>query len=234
MIAGHHNDTEIIKIAYADDHAIVRRGICEFINTFRRCAVILEANNGRELLSLLEKAEEMPDICILDIFMPVLNGLETLIEIHKRWEDMKVLVLTGHSTDYYMIQMVSAGANGYLQKNCSPKELEAALHSIYENGIYNSDILTYQFYRSVKNKKVKLPTFTGNEIKLLTYCCSDLSYEQIADKMSTTARSVDWVRLSLFKKLNVGSRSSLVMYAIQFGLVELDIDETGKSLRTQK
>jgi len=196
--------------------------------------MILQADNGQELIDQLKKVTILPDICILDIFMPVLNGLDTLIQLQEKWPEIRTLIFTGHNTDYYLIQMIRAGANGYLQKNCSPTELETALRSIYENGVYNSDIMTYKFYKAVKNNETKLPEFTRNEIELLKYCCSDLSYDQIAQKLGTTMRSVDWFRNSLFKKLHVGSRSSLVMYAIQFGLVSLDIDVTNKSLTTKK
>lgn len=223
-----------IRVAYADDHEMVRKGIIGYINTFEGCSVILEANDGNELLLQMEHASQLPDICILDIFMPVLNGLETLIQIKARWSHIRVLILTGHSTDYYLTRMIRAGADGYLQKNCSPKELETALRSIQDNGIYSPDVETYKFYRAVKNNEVKLPEFSEKEIALLKHCCSDLSYDQIAQKLNTTLHSVDWYRNSLFKKLNVGSRSSLVMYAIQFGLVALDIDATAQSLKLKK
>ncbi len=120
----------------------------------------------------MEQAPQLPDICILDIFMPVLNGLETLIQIKARWPHIRVLILTGHSTDYYLTRMIRGGADGYLQKNCSPKELEESLRSIHDNGIYSPDVATYKFYRSVKNNEIKLPEFSEKEIALLKYCCS--------------------------------------------------------------
>ena len=213
---------------------MVRKGISEYINTFSGCRVVLEAANGLDLLGQIEKADTLPHLCILDIFMPVLNGLNTLLRMREQWPDMKVLVLTGHNPDFYLIQMLRAGANGYLQKDCSPQELERAIRTVHEMGVFGADIGNYSVFRKGKGKVEDLPDFTENEIALLGYCCSDLSYHQIADKMNTTHHSVDWYRNSLFRKLNVKSRSSLVMYAIQFGLVELDIDSTASGLRPKK
>jgi DNA-binding NarL/FixJ family response regulator len=222
--------TEPIQIAYADDHAIVRKGICELLNSLGTCHVAIEADNGQELIEKMEKSEKAIDICMLDIFMPVLNGFDSVTAIRERWPEMRILVLTGHNTDYYLIKMIMAGANGYLLKNCSPKELENALLAIHENGIYHSDIMSSRFFRSVMKKEIKLPTITEKETEFLKYCCSDMSYMQIAGKMGVTVKSVDWYRESLFKKLNVASRSGLVICAIQFGLMPLQIDTTGNTI----
>ena len=219
-----------IKIAYADDHVMVRKGISEFINSFDDCSVIIEADNGKDLLLKLEAATILPDICILDIFMPEMNGLETLLAIGRKWRDIKVIVLTGHNTDYYLIQMIRAGAKGYLQKNCSPKELELAIKMVYEHNRYNSELLSFKYNRELRNKDSFIRDFNEQEIGLLKHCCSDMSYTEIALKMGESVASIDWTRKSLFKKLNVNTRSSLVFFAIQFGLVEIDIDETGRSL----
>ena len=214
----------IIRIAYAEDLAIVRKGVATFINSFQNCRVTIEAGNGQELLAALKSAAELPDICILDIFMPELNGPDTLTEIRKIWPQMKVLVLTGQTTEYYQIIMIRAGANGYLHKSCSPKELEQAIRCIYGTGIFHADAEAAGYYEDIVNRKIGLPGFTEQEVLLLQHCCSDLGYEQIADRLGVTMRSIDWTRNSLFKKLNVKSRSGLVMYAVQLGLVPMDVD----------
>ncbi len=216
----------LIHIAYADDHIVIRKGICELLNSLGSCHVDIEADNGQELLEKLKVSNGNIDICILDIFMPVLNGFDTLIALLKQWPQMRVLIFTGHNTDYFLIKAIMAGANGYLLKNCSPRELETALIAIHEHGIYHSEIMSSKFFRSVIKNKVKLPQFSDREAELLKLCCSDLSYVQIAERMSITPKSVDWHRECLFKKLQVGSRSGLVMCAIQFGLVPLQVDST--------
>jgi DNA-binding NarL/FixJ family response regulator len=229
------NTSAEIKIAYADDHALVRKGITDYIRSFGPAyKVTIQAANGLELLEQLTQASELPDLCILDIFMPVMNGLEALVKIRERWPRMKALVLTAHNTDYYMLQFLRAGANGFLQKSCEPEELKNAVTAIYEHGVYSSDAAVYKYHKSEDNHEHIVPEFTDMEIAVLKLCCSDLSYTQIAQKLNTTMHSVDWYRSSLFKKLQVASRSGLVMFAIQFGLVELDIDPTAKSMMLKK
>jgi DNA-binding NarL/FixJ family response regulator len=219
-----------ISIAFAEDHALVRRGIVEYIRLFEGCNVVIQANDGLDLVAQIENAARLPDICILDIFMPRMNGYEALTKIKKRWPTVKTLILTGHNTDFYMQLMLQAGADGFLLKECEPEELETAIRSICSGDKHIPETVSYRFFRTVSIEKGILHQLTDMEIAVLKYCCSDMSYTQIAHQLNTTLRSVDWYRNSLFRKLNVGSRSGLVMYAIQFGLVELDIDVTNRSI----
>jgi len=212
-----------IHIAFADDHKAVRKGIISFLNGLGGIVVDIEANNGKELIKQLEKAKRLPDVCILDINMPQMDGFETLTEIMKRWQSMKVLILTVHDAELYVIRMIRNGANGYLLKSCDPEEIKKALFTIHTKGVYFSDVISSQFFHAVQNKEIKLPNFTAKEVEVLKYCCTDLSYAQIAEKMRTTSRSVEGYRDSLFKKLKVNSRVSLALYAVQFGYVPLEI-----------
>lgn len=210
-----------IEVAYADDHAIVRKGICELLNSLGEFRISIEADNGKHLIDQLLAAEQVPSICILDISMPIMDGLETIGEVRQRWPGMKFLVLTGHNTDYYLIKMIVAGANGYLLKNCSPRELQEALHAIHEQGVYHSELMNSRTVSQVMRREINPPEFTEREIELMRHCCSDLSYLKIAEQMGITLKSLDWARNSVFKKLNVTSRSGLVLFALQKGLVPL-------------
>ncbi len=212
-----------IHIAYADDHKAVRKGIISFLYGLGGIIVDIEANNGKELIRQMEKADRLPDVCILDINMPQMDGFEALVEIKKRWQYVKVLIVTVHDTELYIMRMIRSGANGYLLKSCDPEEIKKALFTIHNNGVYFSDVITSQFFYAVQNKEIKLPNFTAREIEVLKFCCTDLSYAKIAEKMRTTSRSVEGYRDSLFKKLKVNSRVSLALYAVQFGYVPLEI-----------
>ena len=216
-------DELVIRVAYADDHKVVRKGIISFINKLGGILVDIEADNGRDLIKQIEQAREIPDICMLDINMPEMNGFDTIVELKKKWPDIKVLVLTVFDVEIYIIRMIMYGANGYLLKSCDPDEIKNAIFSIHNSGMYYSDIVTRQFFNSVINKEIKIPNLTGREIQVLNNCCSDLSYAQIAEKIGTTTRSVEGYRDSLFKKLNTNSRVSLSMFAVQFGLVPVEI-----------
>jgi two-component system, NarL family, invasion response regulator UvrY len=227
-------DELVIRVAYADDHKVVRKGIISFINKLGGILVDIEADNGRDLIKQIGEAVEIPDICMLDINMPEMNGFDTIVELRKKWPDIKVLVLTAFDIEIYIIRMIMYGANGYLLKSCDPDEIKNAIFSIYNNGMYYSDVITRHFFNAVRDKEIKLPNLTGREIQVLNLCCGDLSYGQIAEKIGTTTRSVEGYRDSLFKKLNTNSRVSLAMFAVQFGLVPVEIYTSGDKNFLQK
>jgi two-component system, NarL family, invasion response regulator UvrY len=219
-----------ISVAYADDHKVVRKGIVSILSEFNTISIDIEADNGKELIEKIEKVEQLPDICIIDISMPVMNGFQTQMELHKRWPSIKTLVLTAYDIELYIIKMIVNGANGYLLKNCDPREIEQALISIKTTGVYHSEISTSHLFHAVKSREIILPNFTEKEMQVLKYCCSDLSYSQIADQMNTTRRSVEGYRDSLFKKLGVNSRTMLALYAVQFGIVSLEINANNTNI----
>ncbi|MGN6568035.1 MAG: response regulator transcription factor [Flavipsychrobacter sp.] len=221
---------ETIRIGFADDHNLVRKGIISMLSKLGGVDIVIEAVNGRELISKMEAAQKLPDLCILDISMPVMDGFTVLHEIKRRWPFMKILILTAFFSEIYIIRMMLAGANGYLLKECDIEEVKAAVISIYEEGYYYSECANSTVFHLINTNAIKTQAFTENEIEVLKYCCSDLSYSQIAQQMNTTIRSVEGYRDRLFHKLNVNNRVALVLFAIQFGLVILDTNYTGKTV----
>lgn len=208
-----------IKVAYADDHDMMRAGLCSLLNNRSKVRVVLDARNGKELIQKLETQKELPDVVILDIFMPYLDGFDTLKELRSRWPEIKILALTGHNTDYYHVKMVLAGANGYMLKNSGPVEIEIAIQEIHETGEYRSDKTNAQFMNAITKGNAVLPTLSDKEAKFLQHCCSDMSYSQIAEKMGITISAVDWTREGLFKKFKVQNRAGLVNCGLRYGLV---------------
>jgi len=189
------------------------------INTFMDCHVVLEASSGPELLNGLSLAKEAPNLCILNYFLPGITSTDAILYIKEHWPLMKILVISDNQNSYLKSLAVKAGANGYILNSCSADELEFSIQSLYNTGMLRDTTKNRQERKESEKFLTKSLEFTSNEITLLKYACSDLSYTQIADKMGTTMHSVDWYRNSLFKKLEVKSRSSLVMFAIQIGLV---------------
>jgi two-component system, NarL family, invasion response regulator UvrY len=210
-----------IKIAIADDHKIVLNGVKEIISGFGGFRIDIEANNGYELYQKLLVAETLPDIVVMDISMPVWDGYETLDAIRRNWHDMKVLVLTMHNHELAIIKMFRSGANGYLLKNSPPKELHKALLSIFEVGLYFSEVASSNLYHRMQYSHI-MPSLSEKEIQLLRYCHTDFTYKEIADKMNISERSVAGYRSSLFDKLGVNSRAGLVVCAIKMGLVPIE------------
>ncbi len=214
-----------IKVAYAEDHEAIRKGIISLLDVMGGFDVMIDVSNGKELITSIEKTKVLPDVCIIDIGMPILNGFDTLVEIKKRWPQMGVLIFTIFATDMYIHRMILNGANGFLIKSAPPLEIKNALLSIYNKGTYFSEVVTRNYFRAIQEKKIKAIEFTDKELQVLKLSCSDLNYEEIAQKMNTTKRSVEGYRDSLFKKLNVNSRVSLVIFAIQYGIFPIDCNQ---------
>ena len=210
-----------INVAIADDHTIVRKGVCGIILSFEKFIVLFEASNGKELLDKMSSAKVLPDIVILDVSMPKLDGYDTLVQIKKKWPNIKVLVLTMFNNEFSIIKMIRNGANGYLLKNSDPKDLEKALFTIYKNSFYNSEIVSNHLYHVIHKSEI-LPQITEKEKNFLSFCGTDLSYEEIAIKLKVSTRSVVGFRDSLFEKLKVNSRPALTVWAIKLGFISID------------
>lgn len=208
-----------IRIALADDHAILRKGLAELITDFEDMQIIADANNGKELIEKIDKGGTVPDIFVLDINMPVMNGYETAKYIRKHWPDTKILALSMYDNEFNVIRMLRCGANGYVLKDAEPAELKKAINEIIEHDFYHSEIVTGRLLRILHdNEQENDLELNENEIAFLGYCCTELTYKEIAERMFKSPRTIDGYRDSLFTKLSITSRTGLVMYAIQAGI----------------
>ncbi len=210
-----------INLAVVEDHEVVRKGVISLITGFGGFNVIIEAGNGKELFDKLCAAEVLPDIVVMDISMPTWDGYETLNEVRRKWPTMKSLILTMHKHEFAIIKMFRNGANGYLLKNCRPTELLDALLSIYDKGIYYSEIASGNLYHRMKFSEL-IPEFSDREIQLLKLCHTDMTYTEIGAKMFVSERTIAGYRTSLFEKLKVNSRAGLVVCGIQMGLIPVE------------
>lgn len=207
-----------IRLAIADDHAMFRQGVVTIASRLH-VEFIAEASNGRELIDQLEAAEDLPDICLVDINMPVMNGYATLKEIRSRWPEIHVVALSMHNAELPIIKMLREGAAGYLLKDGPPEELLQALVAIREHGFYYSDLV-----RKVERKAGSpgetgaAPRLTDKEIDFLKWCCCDLTYKEIALRMGISTRTVESYAKIVCEKLSVRSRIGLVNSALGMGL----------------
>lgn len=214
-------ESPTITLAIADDHEILRSGVSQLLSRYG-FQVLMEANNGQELIEQLKSAAQLPDICILDINMPEKNGYETLAEIRELWPDMKILALSMYDNEHGIIRMYKSGANGYLLKDSNPKKLEEALKAIYQYDFYHSELISSEAYRALRSKKKNdqyLPKITDKELEFLALCATDLTYKEMAEKMYLSPRTVERYSEVLYEKLNVRSRSGLVLFALSMGIV---------------
>ncbi|WP_118975275.1 response regulator transcription factor [Taibaiella koreensis] len=217
-----NNENSPVLVAYAEDHVAVRKGITSYLHYLGDVNIIIEASNGKELITKLEKSDRWPDICLLDIKMPEMNGFETVSVIKKKWPDMKMLILSTFSEELYVVRMIRAGVNGYLSKSCEPTEIKKALIAIRDKGIYYSDLFLQKMTIAAQEHKLKTAQLTEKELCFLKHCCSDLTYIGIAKLMKCTPKSVEGYRDSLFRKLRVSSRVSLALFAVQLGIILID------------
>lgn len=216
-----------VTVAYAEDHTAVRKGIISYMQSLGGVEIVIEAANGKELIEKIDKAPVKPDLCMIDIRMPLMNGFEAVAIIKQKWESIKTLVLTTFAEEMYVLRMIRAGVNGYLSKDCDPEEIKKALLTIYRTGIYYSELFAQKIAIALHNNKISVPDFTAREQDFLKHCCSDLTYIQIAHLMKCTPKSVEGYRDSLFKKLKVNSRVSLALFAVQSGIVPLESGPLG-------
>jgi two-component system invasion response regulator UvrY len=211
-------NTNPVTVAYAEDHTAVRISIVNYLHDIGGVQVIIQAANGTELINVINESDIQPDICMLDIKMPEMDGFELLAHIKREWPTMKTLVLSTFTEELYVIKMIRAGVNGYLTKDCDPQEIIDALLAIKNNGVYYSELFASKIEMALHNKDVAIPELSAKEVQFLKWCCSDYTYNQIAKYMKTTPKSIEGIRDSLFKKLKVNSRVMLALFAARSGV----------------
>ena len=211
-------------VALADDHKLVRQALVELVNSIDGFEVIFDVNNGQELLEELSKGL-MPDIILIDINMPIMDGYRTMEYLSMHFPQVKCLALSVEDSEEAIIRMLRLGAKGYLLKDTDTPQFKTALEEVILRGFYHSELVSSTLLRSIK-RPLKARTgppiqFLTRELEFLELVCTELTYKEIADHMTLSPRTVDGYRDNLFEKLGVKSRTGLVMYAIKNGLVKV-------------
>jgi len=213
----------MITIALVDDHTIFRKAFAHFISNVCKVPVSIEAENGKELLAQLEKTDRKPDIILSDIQMPVMGGNELALEISKNYPAIKLIALSQSTHESVITEMFHSGAKGYLTKNIEPPILLNAFNAVLEGHYFLFDGHTPHTFLTLKNYYFRTKNqihLTYKQKEFLKFCTMDLPYKTIAEKMQISPRTIDTYRDQLFEKLNVSSRTGLIIYAVQNGLVE--------------
>jgi len=216
--------TNTTYIALVDDHVLLRAALAALINSFDGYRVLFEADHGAHFIEQL-KPRQAPDIILLDITMPTMNGYETASWIRQNLPDAKVVVLSMMENDAAIIRMLKAGAKGYLLKDTKPPILLQALNQVRDEGFYLNELISNKMLYYMNNQGGRqsdqhLPVqLTDRELQFLRYVCTEKTYKEIAAEMFVSPRTVDSYRDGLFEKLGLTSRIGLVLYAIKNGLV---------------
>jgi two-component system, NarL family, invasion response regulator UvrY len=216
---------EKIKLAMVDDHILLRNALACLINGFDNCKVVHEANNGSELMRWLSPGN-LPDLVLLDLNMPVMDGYDTAVWLKEKYPEVNVLMLTMYDSELTLIRLLQAGVKGFLKKDIEPTELKFAINSVMQSGYYYSTStagrLANLFRNSARdNLRLQNAMLDEEQVQFLKLVCTDLTYKEIAQEMNLTPRSVDALRDHLFIKLDVKSRVGLAMVAIRNGVVSL-------------
>jgi DNA-binding NarL/FixJ family response regulator len=213
---------ENIHIGIAEDHTIFRKALIPLINHFDFCRIVLEAGNGLELQEEIKKGIS-PDIILLDLQMPLMNGHETLDWLHKHHPSIQVIILSMYDVDFSITRLMHVGAKAFLKKTVSPEELKNAIYAVKEKGFYYTDNLTRKLFHAFYNDSGTDPD-TGNgilnekEIRFLHLVSTEFTYKEIAREMKLSVRAIDKIRDHMFFKFDVKSRVALAMKVLKEGM----------------
>jgi DNA-binding NarL/FixJ family response regulator len=210
-----------INIGIVDDHQLFLKSLSVLIESFPTFKIVLDALNGEALLNKLATAETLPDILLLDVNMPVMDGANTATIISSKYPQIKMIALSMKDDDVSVIKMIKAGCCAYLLKDIHPDELEKALNEVYTKGYYNADISNINYRRLILKTNEQEIVFTERERTFLKLACSDFTYKQIAMQMHLSERTIDGYREALFQKMNVQSRTGMALEALRRNLVSL-------------
>jgi DNA-binding NarL/FixJ family response regulator len=211
------------KVILVDDHTLFRNGLRILVNMLEDYQVIGEASNGKQFLELLEK--NLPDLVLLDISMPVMDGIEAATIAQKLYPDLKIITLSMYGEEDYYYKMVNAGVKGFLLKNSDIKEVRTALDIVYEGGSFFSSELLQNLVNSLKStskSQEEIHTeLSEREMEILVLICKGYSNQEIGDKLFISKRTVDKHRANILEKSESKNTAQLVVYAIKNKLVEL-------------
>ena len=213
------------SIALVDDHVLLRNGLANLLQE-RHYNVLFEADNGKQFIEKLQ-SHPLPQVVLMDINMPLMNGYETTLWLKKNHSSVRVLTLSMLDDEMAVIRMFKNGAHGYILKDCHPDELETAIRQVLEKGFYHSESISGKLIHAInhldENNKADRPAAQLNEkeTEFLKWSCTDLSYKEIAERMGVSPRTIDSYRDHLQEKLECKGRIGLAMWAIKHGIVSI-------------
>jgi two-component system, NarL family, invasion response regulator UvrY len=213
-----------VSVALIDDHTMLRRGLATLIEHMNDYTVIAECDHGKEFVDLVTQKKLEPDIILLDVSMPVMDGFETAKWISENLPISKIIVLSMFDDEKSIIKMIRLGAKGYILKDGEPELLAAALYDVTHKGFHFNEIVSGNLVHSIHHnddsdfEKIQI---TPREEEFLKLCCSEMTYKEIASIMYLSSRTVEGYRDQLFEKLQLKTRVGLVLYAIKNKIVSI-------------
>lgn len=214
--------SEKLTVYIADDHTIFRKAMVSLLQSFTRVQQVKDAENGKELLALVK--DSAPDIVLLDLQMPVMDGSETCEILYNRFPDVKVIVLSMHDSERYILHMMDLGARAFLFKNVEPDELEQAIYSVADKDFYHNELIASILRKSLREKhNLKKPEFkqelSEREREVMLLLCQEYSTKEISSRLSLSDRTVENHRAKIMEKIGVKNIVGVVRYAYEQGLL---------------
>lgn len=213
---------EKIRLIVVDDHEIFRQGLVMVSNNLDDIKVIAEASNGKEFLEVLEKYKDEVDIILMDIRMPVMDGIEATLIAKEKYPELKIVAISMNAEGNNLKKMIDAGVNGFLIKNVKKAELGLALRLIKNDGVYYSKELMTEIVKLKEEKKEKTEELTDREIEVLKLVSQGLSNQEIADKLFISKRTVEGHKTLLLQKTGSKNMIGLLIYAINNEIIKME------------
>ena len=213
------------KVYIADDHTLFRKAMVTLLQTFDRVAVVKDAENGRELINLVKS--ETPDVAIVDLEMPIMDGSATCDHLFAKYPDVKLIILTMHDSNKFILHMMEMGVHAFLLKNVEPEELEKALYSVIEKDFYHNDLVASVLRKNVRDRdklQRNKPLFqqgelTEREREILVLICQEMTMKEIGQRLFLSENTVRNHRVNIMDKVGVNNIVGLVKFAYEVGIV---------------
>ncbi len=213
-----------IDVCVVDDHQIFRKAMMRLLKTFKRVDEVTEAENGQACLQLIKTKK--PHVVLLDLEMPIMNGVDCAEALIKKYPEIKIIVLTMHDSEKYMMYMLELGVHSFLLKNTGTEELELAISSVVDNDFYHNELLSSLLHKSIQQKiKMEKPAFaklsdlSEKEKEVLRMICQEMGVKEIAAKMNVTASSIQTYKVRIQTKLEIKNTIGLLRFGLETGLI---------------
>lgn len=215
-----------IKLSIVDDHKIFREGLKSTLGDYTGIHFLSESSNGQQIIEKLE--HERPDVILMDMKMPVMDGIQATAYITKTFKKVKILALSMFDDDKYILSMMKSGARGYLLKSAEPDEIVEAINAVHEKGFYFNDHLSLTMVKKLmgnsvfeEDEKKEAVDLNDRESEILKLICAEHANTEIADKMCLSVRTVEGYRTKLFEKIGARNIAGLVIYAIKNKIIQI-------------
>lgn len=213
----------MIKVAIVDDHLIFQKGLALILDSFEDCELVLKAANGKEFIEKLKG--EPVDVVLMDLEMPVMNGIEATTYLRQHHPELKIILLTMHNNDQYISYLVELGVNAYLLKNEEEEELHRAIRSVYDNDFFFNPYVQKALLKKVRKKQNAsllnnslMDLLTAREKEVIGLICQEFSSRQIGDKLFISAKTVETHRRNIREKIGVKGTAGVVVFAVEHGI----------------